>query len=54
MKNLHFWVKIVFWGEIPFFLESFGLELLVPFDTFVAEHVELIEIGLRLPVLFMK
>ena len=34
-----FFFCFVFFWKFPFFLESFGLALLVPFDTFVAEHV---------------
>ena len=61
MKNLHFWVKIVFFFflgffflEIPVFLRIFWSGVVGAIDTFVAEHVELIEIGLGLPVLSMK
>ena len=53
-NKLHFGVKIVFLFEILVFLRIFWSGVVGAIDTFVAEHVELIEIGLRLPVLSMK
>ena len=58
-KQQHFGVKIVFFFfvfflEIPVFLRIFRSGVVGAIGTFIAEHVELIEIGLRLPVLSMK
>ena len=52
-EKIIFGVKIVGF-EIPIFLRIFWSGVVGAIDTFVAEHVELTEIGLRLPVLPMK